>query len=439
MTASQSVEPLRPTVAVIGSGPSGCYTAQFLRKDLPGAEITVFEALPVPYGLVRYGVAADHQGTKAVAQQFDRMFARAGITFVGNARIGVDIDFDAITESFDIVVIATGLPNDRPLPVPRDEAAHVVGAGRILRALNGFPEGATSGERPLGELGDDLIVVGHGNVAIDVVRLLAKSPRHLTGSDIHDRALDRLRPSRPETVRVVGRSSAKSAKFDLAMLRELCNLGSVDIRVEGLSESAQGSVADLLRETGRESRGASGDHRDKTRVTFHFDTAPTAVRHRNGRTVLDVTCPAGETHSFAANTVITAIGFCGADDARDDVPVATWSGAHVYRVGWLERGGRGNIAENRKHAQAVAKSIVADLSSGRIVRRSRGLAEILPRLRSSTVDFTGWKAIDEAERRAGDAQRCRRKITDLGEMITIAHAATEGRQALSDRTAPAFS
>src|SRR5262249_15031586 len=99
--AEQQHERPRPTVAIVGSGPSGCYTAEFLRKELPDAEITIFEALPVPYGLVRYGVAADHQGTKAVAAQFDRMFDRGNITFVGNTRIGVDIAFEAITDSFD--------------------------------------------------------------------------------------------------------------------------------------------------------------------------------------------------------------------------------------------------------------------------------------------------------------------------------------------------
>ncbi|WP_179220194.1 FAD-dependent oxidoreductase [Rhodococcus sp. NCIMB 12038] len=423
MPASQSVEQLGPTVAVIGSGPSGCYTAQFLRKERADAEITVFEALPVPYGLVRYGVAADHQGTKAVARQFDRMFERNAVTFVGNTRIGVDISFEELTSAFDVVVIATGLPSDRQLEIPRDEDAHVVGAGRVLRTLNAFPEEAALANEPLdGELGDDLIVVGQGNVAVDVVRLLTKASHHLTGSDIDDRALDLLRPTPPKTVRVIGRSPASNAKFDLAMLRELCGIDTLAVQVEGLGDSEDGPVVDLLRAAVQKT--TSVDTADRTVLTLHFDTIPTRIRHQDTRTVLEVTGPSGETDSYAADTVITAIGFCQTDDTRDDVPVAAWSGAHVYRVGWLDRNGRGNIAENRKHAQTVARSIVADLADGRIPPKGAGgLATVLPQLHSSTVGFDGWLAIDEAERSAADTHRCRRKITNLDEMVAIAHSA----------------
>lgn len=426
MSANQPLAHPRPTVAVIGSGPSGCYTAQFLRKELSGAEISIFEAMPVPYGLVRYGVAADHQGTKAVTRQFDRMFERSDVSFVGNTRIGVDIDFETITGAFDIVVIATGLPDDRALPIPRDDDAHVIGAGRLLRTLNAFPEEAAVSAPPLDEeLGDDLIVVGQGNVAVDVVRLLTKPSHHLTGSDIHDRARDLLRPTPPKTIRVLGRSPAENAKFDLAMLRELCGLDSIDIDVDGLDDSTQGPVAELLRHAQQQPPATTqGDSTERTRVTFHFETVPTAVRRDDAHTVLDVTDESGKTTSFAADTVITAIGFCQADGNRDDVPAAAWSGAHVYRVGWLDRGGRGNIAENRKHAQMVAKTIVADVVSGVIAHGAPGLAAIEPQLPPTTVGFAGWQAIDEAERRNADAQRCRRKITDLDEMLAIAHAAS---------------
>ncbi|AWK76275.1 hypothetical protein CBI38_32960 (plasmid) [Rhodococcus oxybenzonivorans] len=421
MTASPLLTLFRPTVAVIGSGPSGCYTAQFLRKELPDAEISIFEALPVPYGLARYGVAADHQGTKAVTRQFDRMFERGAINFVGNTRIGVDVRFEDITSAFDIVVVATGLPSDRPLPIPHDEAAHVIGAGGLLRALNAYPGEVASWDTSLGrELGEQIIVVGNGNVAIDVVRLLTKPSRHFTGSDIHDPALELLRPAPPRSVRVLGRSSAANVKFDLAMLRELCNIDSVDIRTEGLDASTTGPVADLLRDQLRASHNSDGEHTGRTRVTFHFETVPAAVRHQDGRTILDVIRASGEQDSFAADTVITAIGFCQADEARDDVPAKTWSGSHVYRVGWLERGGRGNIAENRKHAQAVARGIVSDFAEGRIPHRDGGgLRAILPQLGLST-SFAGWQAIDEAERKTANANRCRRKITDLNQMISIA-------------------
>lgn len=413
------------TVAVLGSGPSGCYTAQSLRKKLPNAEITIFEALPVPYGLLRYGVAPDHQGTKAVAAQFDRLFERSNITFIGNTRVGSDIDFAAVADAFDVVVVATGLPSDKPLDVPRNPEANVLGAGRLLRALNSFPEEAVLWGAPplIGSIGDDVIVVGQGNVAMDVTRLIVKSPAHLTGSDIDDRVLTSLRPRPPRSVRVVGRSPAQRAKFDLAMLRELCALDSVDVAIEGLDDSVEGPVADVLRQATRDTVERADSAR--TLVTFHFGAEPREIRYEDSHTVLDVMTSSGELDHLRANVVITAIGFCASTTEADGTVVGDWSGRHVYRAGWLEREGRGNIAENRKHAQEVAKKIVDDLTDGHIGPGGRpGLQSVLPRLTHPIVDFTGWQAIDAAERESADDQRCRRKLTTLETMLAVAQEHT---------------
>ena len=159
-----------PTVVVVGSGPSGCYTAQFLRKQWPAADITVLDRLPVPFGLVRYGVAPDHQGTKAVDRQFDRLFTRDGVRFVGNVEVGGPVTVDQLRAAFDVVVLATGVSGDRPLGVPGAELAGVHGAGRLTRLLNDHPDE----QHPVAPLGPRVVVVGNGNVALDVVRLLAK-------------------------------------------------------------------------------------------------------------------------------------------------------------------------------------------------------------------------------------------------------------------------
>jgi ferredoxin/flavodoxin---NADP+ reductase len=421
-TADGQTPPLRPTIAVVGSGPSGCYTAQFLRKELGEAEITIFEALPVPYGLVRYGVAADHQGTKAVAAQFDRMFSRSNVTFVGNTRIGTDVDVAAIVDSFDVVVAATGLMADRELCVPIEQGARVVGAGRILRSLNAFPDAATPAIAPLTEpLGEELVVVGHGNVAIDVVRLLVKQPRHFSGSDIHDDALHTLRPTAPRSIHLIGRSSAENAKFDVALLRELCTLETVCVAVDGLDDTAS-PVAELLRSAATNCAQRVADPATQTTaVTFHFQTVPAAVQVQGGRTVFEATDPAGVPAQYPADSVITAIGFCHGDSGEDVLSPSAWSADNVYRVGWFERGGRGNIAENRRHAQQTAKTIAADLRSGRLRHgHTRGLAAVRELLGERVVDFTGWQAIDAAEREAADEHRCRRKITDLDEMLALA-------------------
>ncbi|MEV8569643.1 FAD-dependent oxidoreductase [Streptomyces sp. NPDC051322] len=425
-----------PTVAVIGSGPSGCYAAHFLSKGVPEARICIFESLPVPYGLVRYGVAADHQGIKAVAQQFDRIFERGHATFVGNVRVGHDVSFEAVARAFDVVVIATGMPEDRRLPIPQDDSARVVGAGQLLRALNGFPARLGQHGAPLGgaiaPLGRDIVVVGHGNVAMDTVRLLTKRPEELVGSDIDDRALELLRPEPLRSVRLMGRSSVGDAKFDLAMIRELCQVQGAKIRTENLHDSDRGAVADLLREFGQENGipaplahgGTSAGDRFRTEVTIHFEAIPVRIRHADQMTSLDVRCRrSGAVRSFSADTVITAIGFCQDSDQRAGTPDATWSGAHVYRVGWVENGAQGNLAENRKHAQSVARKILDDFARGRIVPgREPGLPALLPDLKAAPTSFSAWRVIDEFERKQTAPGRCRRKMTDLVEMVALAQA-----------------
>ncbi|MFD5228774.1 FAD-dependent oxidoreductase [Streptomyces qaidamensis] len=421
MTPVSTLQCPAPTVGIIGSGPSGCYTAQFLRKGLPGAQITVFESLPVPYGLVRYGVAADHQGTKSVSQQFDRLFERGQATFVGNVRIGRDVSFEAVARAFDVVVIATGMPQDRRLPVPQDAAARVIGAGRLLRALNGFPAGLGRHSAPLGR---DVVVIGHGNVAVDVVRLLTKRSDELVGSDIDDHVLSLLRPRRLRSVRLMGRSSVENAKFDLAMLRELCQVDGVRIRVEGLRDSSRGVAVDLLRshEEGRGAASMAEDGTDRTLVTIQFEAVPTRIRHANSMTSLEAMCgPSAEPRSYHADTIVTATGFCQDEEPCPGTPDTAWSGGHVYRVGWLGRGAQGNIAANRKHAQGVAGQIVADLAGGRIVAgRGPGLQEILPQLEKTPTSFSAWREIDRVERERAAAGRCRRKITDISEMVALA-------------------
>ncbi|WP_413098441.1 FAD-dependent oxidoreductase [Streptomyces sp. Inha503] len=424
-----------PTVAVIGSGPSGCYTAHFLSRALPDAHICVFESLPVPYGLVRYGIAADHQGAKAVSQQFDRIFERGHATFVGNTRIGRDVSFEAVAQAFDVVVIATGMPEDRQLPIPRDESARVIGAGQVLRALNGFPARLGRHSAPLGAaiapLGRDIAVVGHGNVALDTVRLLTKRPEELDGSDIDDHVLRLLRTAPLRSVHLVGRSSAGEAKFDLAMLRELCQVKGVRIRTENLHDSDPSAAADLLREFGQgdgipdaavHTEHPSVEEQFRTTVTIHFESIPTGIRYENAMTSLDVKCrTSGSRKAFLVDSVITAIGFCQDSDQRADTPNASWSGVHVYRVGWVGNGAQGNLAANRKHAQSVARRILDDLARGSVVSgRTPGLPAILPQLKRVPTTFSAWRVIDEFEREQAGVGRCRRKMTDLVEMVALA-------------------
>jgi ferredoxin--NADP+ reductase len=412
------------TVAVIGSGPSGCYLTQFLTKRWPEAEVTIFETLPTPYGLVRYGVAADHQGAKAVTRQFDRLFTRADVRFAGNVTVGRDITFELLVDTFDVVAVATGLPVDRALDIPQHQQCRVIGAGTLLRALNGFPsrELLHDDTGRVSPLGPRLAVVGMGNVSLDVIRLLAKDIDDFSGSDIDDELLAQLRPHAPLTFDVIGRSPAAESKFDLAMLRELIALPKLDVHVTGIPDSDQSPAAQLLRPLAR--AHAKCDRQanpSRTRLNLHFRITPQGIESRHGRTVLHA-LRRGDTKqiSLTADTVITAIGFTHARPDDGACAPTGWAGQNVYRVGWFSRGATGAIPENRKDAQRVAEAIVDDVTAGRVPVGKVGFRAVEHLLADRLIGFADWQRIEAFERRNARRDRCRQKITDIDQMITVA-------------------
>lgn len=375
-----------PSVAIIGSGPSGCFLAQALAKARPDAAITIFDALPVPYGLIRYGVAGDHQGTKSVTRQFDRLFERQGVRFAGNVRVGRDVSLDDLRAAFDAVVLATGLHEDRRLGIPGDDLPGVLGSGAVTRAWNGWPDAV---QPPIGRR---VVVIGNGNVAIDLVRLLAKTADEIAGSD-----LAAPPGAGVEDITIVGRSAASAARFDPVMLRDLGGLSDCAIRVHGAE--GDGKIVEIL-------RGLDGHapHAARRRLTFRFGLTPQRIV---GSDRVEAIAFSDGT-VIAADTVLTAIGFHG-DQAACDAEGVVAPG--LYATGWCRRGPRGTIPENRTDAQQVAARIAADLPHG---VGKPGLS--VP----GAIDFTGWLRIDAAERAAAAPDRARAKITTLPGLLAMA-------------------
>jgi ferredoxin--NADP+ reductase len=375
-----------PAVAIVGAGPSGCFVAQALLKLRPDARITIFDALPVPYGLVRYGVAPDHQGTKAITRQFDRLFERQGVTFAGNARLGRDMALDDLRAAFDAVVLATGLHADRRLGVPGEDLAGVHGSGAVTRGWNGWPEA------PVPVLGPRVVVVGAGNVALDVARLLAKAPGECAGSDLGCDPGAGVRE-----ITVVGRSPAGAAKFDAVMLREFGHLADCAVSVVGAQ--GEGPVVEALHALDGHAPAGAGK-----RLTFRFGLAPLGIEGagRVERIVFDgLTIP--------CDSVVTAIGFQGEDQPAADAEGVIAPGLHA--AGWRKRGPRGTIPENRADAQIVAARIAADLPA------TSAKPGLIP---TGAVDFAGWKRIDAAETAAAPEGRVRAKITTLAGLLALA-------------------
>lgn len=385
-------------VAIVGAGPSGCFLAQALLKARPDLCVDLYDRLPVPYGLVRYGVAADHQGTKAIIRQFERLFERQGARFFGDVEIGRDIGLDALRARYDAVALTAGLSEDRRLGVPGEDLPGVMGSGAVTRFLNDYPDAAEPGP-----LGRRVAVVGAGNVAIDIVRLLAKGPEELEGSDLSARAAGWIATGGVEEITLLARGPASAAKFDAVMLKELGRLAGLRIEAEAEGE---GPAVEALRAVVRQGAGPK-------RLVFRFGAVPAAIEGEGRVSALRLA--SGEV--IGCDAVVTAIGFEAGDNLGRDALLAGAEDAGrgriapgLYAAGWFRRGPRGTIPENRAEAQEVAALILSDLGPGRAA----------PPPPPGAVDYEGWRRIDAAERAAAPSGRCRAKIGDRGAMRALA-------------------
>lgn len=399
-------------VAIVGAGPSGCFLAQALLKARPDLTVDLIDRLPVPYGLVRYGVAADHQGTKAVTRQFTRLFERQGAHFFGNVAVGEAVTLDELRAAYDAVVLAAGLPEDRVLGVPGDSLPGVHGAGRLTRALYEHPDAddlPALGRRPL--------IIGNGNVAIDLLRLLAKTPDELEGSDLGPGPTAWLSESGIEEITITGRSPAGQAKFDTVMIKELAKLAGVSIRVNDAGMSGDPDEAKKLEALAT----IDGHGNGPRRITFRFGLTPLAVEGSGRAEAVRFSGAEGE-EVLTCTSVLTAIGFGPAADLpRDSLLTAAHDAEAgvlapgLYATGWFRRGPRGTIPDNRAEAQALADRILSDLPDAGDKRGSSVFAGL-----NSVTDYDGWCCIDAAETASPPPGRCRVKIPTREEMLRLA-------------------
>ncbi|WP_074856526.1 FAD-dependent oxidoreductase [Ectopseudomonas oleovorans] len=412
-----------PSIAIVGSGPSGCYMAQTLRKAWPEAPITLFERLPVPYGLARYGVAPDHPGTKAITHQFARLFERENIRFCGNLEIGRDITLPALREHFDVVVLTLGLAGDTPLGIPGDTLPGILGAGRLTRLLNDHPEECES--PPI--LGERVAIIGNGNVAIDLIRLLAKREDEFSGSDLSPQSLEWLRAQQVRQIEVIGRSPAAQAKCDTVMLRELSKLSGARFSLApgaelGIAQQpAEQARLDALRELLEREQPAEGIN-----VRLHFGKVPRQVLGQNSVERLRIApSSGGEEQELMLDSLITAIGFnehalqpLHRDSLYGDADLSCGRLDHgLYCAGWLRRGPRGTIPENRADARLVADAIIAAVNNDQLPLGKPG--ELA--LPAHALDYRAWQRIDRHEQQQAGSQRSRQKLRSRAAMLAVAH------------------
>jgi ferredoxin--NADP+ reductase len=440
MGANETGRPLR--VAVVGSGPAGFYAAgALLTTDVP-VEVDLIERLPTPWGLVRLGVAPDHPKIKSVSRAFEKIAERPGFRFLGNVEVGRDIGHDELCELYDAVVYSVGAQTDRRMGIPGEDLPGSWPATEFVAWYNGHPDFQhlafdLSGERA--------VVIGNGNVAVDVARMLALTPEELAPTDTTDAAIDAIGNSGIREIVMVGRRGPAQAAFTTPELIELGELAGADVIVdpkdlegaEPLDTNAERNLEVLREYAARVPEGKP------KRLVLRFFESPVAILGGERveavelvRNVLDAelrAVPTDERETLAAGVVFRSVGYRGValpgvpfDESRGTIPNDRGRvGPGVYVAGWIKRGPSGVIGTNKKDATETVELLLEDLRDAPRKGRSaedvdRLLAERVPRL----VLYAGWGAIDRHEQSAGEQLgRPRVKLCSWDDLLDAAERA----------------
>lgn len=447
MTAQR---PLR--IAVVGAGPAGIYAANFLLESDTPMSIDLIERLPAPFGLIRYGVAPDHPRIKGIVSALHRVLDKPGVRFIGNVDVGSDIDLETMRRFYDAVIFSTGADTDRVLPMPGIELAGSHGAADFVSWYDGHPDVAR-----WWDLGAERVaVLGVGNVALDVARVLAKPLDELMLTEIPSNVVDCLRESRVREVHVFGRRGPAQAKFSPLELRELEHSPGVEVivRPEDMVFD-EGSV--MARSTSKQvetvaatlqawaDRGRTGAARS---IHLHFMEAPVEVLGEEGRVVglrtertrLDGTGEAVGTGTFTewpVEAVYRAVGYRSRpleglpfDERRGVVPNrggrVCWPDGSVmestYVTGWIKRGPVGLIGHTKGDANETVAHLLADAPglARAVDPDERAVVAYLEERGVTHTSWPGWARLDAHERSLGAVEgRKRIKVVDRDAMIAV--------------------
>src|SRR5215210_4849466 len=405
--------------AVVGSGPAGFYTAEALSKAYgEAARVDILDRYPVPYGLIRFGVAPDHQSLKAVSKRYDKVADSAGVDFVGNVTVGRDVSVAELLELYDAVILATGAPHDRKLGIPGEDLPGVVGSAEFVGWYNGHPEFADL-DPPLD--GTHAVVVGAGNVALDCARILSKTKNEFEGSDIVGHALEALERSAIQTVTIVGRRGPHQIAMTPKELGELGHLEAT-LPIVDLADFPPRDGDDALEPGQRKSVTILREFNDirankPKSMIFDFYARPVAIEGDGKaeriiveRTELDQKGGArgtGETYEVPASLVVSSIGY--STPPIEGVPYDERGGKflnesgrvgdRLYAVGWARRGPTGTIGTNRPDGYEVAEQIAAAMPTGSDSERAgaEGLKRLFESRGVMPTDYDDWRKIEQAE------------------------------------------
>ncbi len=448
--------PLR--VAIIGTGPSGFYAAEHLLKQRPGIEIDLIDRLPTPFGLVRGGVAPDHQKIKSVTRIYERIATGEGVRFLGHVEVGRDLSRPELQAHYHAIIYAVGAHADRSLGVPGEALAGSHAATEFVGWYNGHPDFR---DRRFDLSQESVAVIGMGNVAIDVVRILARTPDELMKTDIAEHALEALRQSRVRTVTMIGRRGPAQAAFTNPELKELGEMAGadIDVRPEELVLDAATEAQLAATEDKSAERNLHTLHHfagmplvgKPKRIALRFLRSPMAlegetrvervvlgknrlVAGRGGDPRAEAT---GESETLPAGLVFRSVGYFGAPladlpfDARRGIfpnvggRLTTEAGTTLpgeYVVGWIKRGPSGVIGTNKPDAVESADALLEDAAAGRLLAPAAPSAQAVDRRLAArgtaVVAWSDWHRLDQMEKdRGAAAGRPRVKFTRVEEML----------------------
>ncbi|MWV28247.1 FAD-dependent oxidoreductase [Aurantiacibacter rhizosphaerae] len=431
-------------IAIIGSGPAGYYTAEAAQKHFgDDVRVDIFDKLPVPYGLIRTGVAPDHQSIKGVSRRYEKTALTENVRFVGNAAVGQDISIAQLQDMYDAVVLATGAPKDRDLGIAGEDLSNIFGSAAFVGWYNGHPQFADLNPDLSGQTA---VVIGMGNVALDVARMLSKKGAEFDGSDIVGHALNALEGSNIDRIILLGRRGPHQI---MMTPKELGELGRLDhaaphIDKNDLPDEAEDAILEpglrksvaILREFAATPEHIRGEKR--IAVEFAFFAQPKAIigdgkveaieveqtRLERGRAV-----GTGKVERLPADLVISCIGYRTAP--IPGVPFDERAGRFandegrilpgLYCVGWARRGPSGTIGTNKPDGFAIVEKIVADLEDGTIGSGRKEGRQAFDAFAAENgldvVTFRDWKKIEEAEAMAAREGSPREKFVDIEAMI----------------------
>jgi ferredoxin/flavodoxin---NADP+ reductase len=470
-------------IAVIGSGPAGFYAAGHLLKDSAGrVEVDMLERLPTPWGLVRSGVAPDHPNIKSVTRVYEKTAAHPRFRFFGNVNFGEHVSREDLLAHYHAIVYATGSPLDRLLGIPGEDLPGAHPATEFVGWYNGHPD-YTDLELDL-VCSERAVVIGNGNVALDVARMLCLTHAELAGTDIADHALEVLEQSRISEILVVGRRGPAQASFTNPELLELGELSDADVIVEQAELERALAVPDAKAQGDAISRrnleilrsyAARRPAGHRKRIVLRFLLSPVALiadgRGRVGAVefVRNELRPdnegtlraraSSERETIPAGLVFSAIGYRGIPlpgvpfderggvipnvDGRVVDPASGAARGGEYVVGWIKRGPTGVIGTNKKDAQQTVSAILMDLggpadgATGHAHQPDssdpEAIEELLVARQPALVTYAGWSEIDRHERALGaSAGRPRVKLTRIEEMLRIAAAESPSDEQLDE-------